>query len=160
MKDPYRVLGFDKKVSDDEVKKAYKKLAIKWHPDKHIDNKEEASEKFKEISQAYQQIINNTNNINNIQGIDPDELFRQMFSNFNFANNMVPNNHNNFNVPNRNVHFVNINDILNSRNNQIPQQHFTTTTIRSVNGVTTTTVEQNINGRVFRKVVQQGMNIN
>jgi len=158
MKDPYRILGFDRKVSDDEVKKAYKKLAVKWHPDKNVDNKEEASEKFKEISQAYQQII--SGNTNKIQGIEADELFRQMFNNFNFGNNMVPNNHHSFNIPNRNVHFVNINDILNSRNNQMPQQHFTTTTVRTVNGVTTTTIEQNINGRVLRKVVQQGMNIN
>lgn len=158
MKDPYRVLGFDNKVSDEEVKKAYKKLAVKWHPDKHIDNKEEASEKFKEISQAYQQIING--NVNNMQGFDADELFRQMFNNFNFGNNMAPNNYHNINQPNRNVHFVNINDILNSRNRQMPQQHFTTTTVKTVNGVTTTTIEQNINGQVFRKVVQQGMNIN
>ena len=37
----------------EELKKAYKKLAVKWHPDKNQNNKEEAENKFKEISKAY-----------------------------------------------------------------------------------------------------------
>ena len=52
-KDYYEVLGVDKNATDDVIRKAYKKLAVKWHPDKHVDDKKEAEEKFKEISEAY-----------------------------------------------------------------------------------------------------------
>jgi curved DNA-binding protein len=50
--DYYQVLGVDKKASADELKKAYRKLALKWHPDKNPNNKA-AEEKFKKISEAY-----------------------------------------------------------------------------------------------------------
>jgi len=52
-KDYYEVLGVPRDASDDVIRKAYKKLAIKWHPDKHVDDKKAAEEKFKEISEAY-----------------------------------------------------------------------------------------------------------
>jgi DnaJ homolog subfamily B member 6 len=51
--DLYKVLGVSESAQEDEIKKAYKKLAIKWHPDKNKDNKEESEAKFKEISHAY-----------------------------------------------------------------------------------------------------------
>jgi len=50
--DYYKILNVSKSASKDELKKAYRKLAIKWHPDKNKDNPE-AEEKFKEISEAY-----------------------------------------------------------------------------------------------------------
>lgn len=50
----YDVLGVAKSATTEEIKKAYKRAAIKWHPDKNLDNKEEAEKKFKEISEAYQ----------------------------------------------------------------------------------------------------------
>lgn len=52
-KDYYEILGIEKGASDDEIKKAFRKLAIKYHPDKNKGNKE-AEEKFKEINEAYQ----------------------------------------------------------------------------------------------------------
>ena len=52
-KDYYEVLGLQKGASDDEIKRAFRKLAIKYHPDKNQGNKE-AEEKFKEINEAYQ----------------------------------------------------------------------------------------------------------
>jgi len=53
-KDYYNVLGIDKKASESEIKKAYRKLALKWHPDKNPDNKDEAASKFQEISEAFE----------------------------------------------------------------------------------------------------------
>ena len=52
-KDYYEILGIKKEATPEEIRKAYKKLAIKWHPDKHVDDKKEAEEKFKEIAEAY-----------------------------------------------------------------------------------------------------------
>ena len=52
-KDYYGILGVDKSASQDEIKKAYRKLALKYHPDRNPDNKE-AEEKFKEAAQAYE----------------------------------------------------------------------------------------------------------
>ena len=51
-KDLYEVLGVSRSASDDEIKKAFRKLAMKYHPDRNPDN-EEAVEKFKEIQNAY-----------------------------------------------------------------------------------------------------------
>lgn len=51
-RDYYEVLGVDKSASESEIKSAYRKLAMKYHPDRNPDNKE-AEEKFKEASEAY-----------------------------------------------------------------------------------------------------------
>ncbi|KAI4368152.1 hypothetical protein MLD38_016741 [Melastoma candidum] len=51
--DYYKVLQVDRSAKDDDLKKAYRKLAMKWHPDKNPDNKKEAEAKFKQISEAY-----------------------------------------------------------------------------------------------------------
>ncbi len=52
-KDLYEILGVEKKATDAEIKGAYRKLALKWHPDKHKGEKE-AETKFKEINSAYE----------------------------------------------------------------------------------------------------------
>lgn len=52
-KDYYGILGVEKDAEESSIKKAYYKLAQKWHPDKNNDNKEQAESKFKEISEAY-----------------------------------------------------------------------------------------------------------
>ncbi|MCF8218904.1 MAG: J domain-containing protein [Bacteroidales bacterium] len=52
-KDYYKILGVNKNASQDEIKKAYRKLAVKYHPDKNPDDKK-AEEKFKNISEAYE----------------------------------------------------------------------------------------------------------
>ncbi|XP_012935695.1 dnaJ homolog subfamily B member 6 isoform X4 [Aplysia californica] len=49
----YDVLGIERSATEQEIKKAYRRLALKWHPDKNPDNKDEAKRKFQEISEAY-----------------------------------------------------------------------------------------------------------
>ncbi|CAD7697242.1 unnamed protein product [Ostreobium quekettii] len=53
-KDYYKVLGVPRDATDDQLKKAYRKLALKWHPDRSTENKKQAEEKFKEIGEAYE----------------------------------------------------------------------------------------------------------
>jgi len=55
-KDYYKVLGVEKGASDKEIKNAYRKLALKWHPDKNTETEEQrvkAEKIFKDLSEAY-----------------------------------------------------------------------------------------------------------
>ncbi|XP_034565392.1 dnaJ homolog subfamily C member 21 isoform X5 [Notolabrus celidotus] len=54
MKCHYEILGVKRDAGDDELKKVYRKLALKWHPDKNLDNADEAAEQFKLIQAAYE----------------------------------------------------------------------------------------------------------
>ena len=55
-RDYYEVLGVDKNATEEEIKKAYRKLAKKYHPDANPNNKEEAEAKFKEVNEAYENL--------------------------------------------------------------------------------------------------------
>lgn len=52
--DYYEILGVSRNASIDEIKKAYRKKALEWHPDRHKEDKETAEKRFKEINEAYQ----------------------------------------------------------------------------------------------------------
>lgn len=70
MRDPYSVLGISRGASDDEVKKAYRELAKKYHPDNYTDNplSDLAGEKMREINEAYDQIMNERKRKNSSSG--------------------------------------------------------------------------------------------
>ncbi|XP_076758100.1 dnaJ homolog subfamily B member 6-B isoform X3 [Xylocopa sonorina] len=57
MVDYYKVLEVQRTATSGDIKKAYRKLALKWHPDKNPENLEEANKRFKEISEAYEVLI-------------------------------------------------------------------------------------------------------
>jgi molecular chaperone DnaJ len=57
-KDYYASLGVEKNATVDEINAAYRKLALQYHPDRNVDNKEESTEKFKEVAEAYE-VLNN-----------------------------------------------------------------------------------------------------
>jgi molecular chaperone DnaJ len=88
MNDLYKVLGVEKTANDKEIKNAYRKLAMEYHPDKNQGNKV-AEEKFKEISAAYEvlsdadkrkqyDLYGNTNPKNTAQASNFDEILRNM----------------------------------------------------------------------------------
>lgn len=93
MKDYYQILGAERAATPDDLKKAYRKLAQQWHPDKHPDEgKNEAEEKFKEIAEAYSVLADEEkrrnydatgspdgrSNFNYQTAGDPFEIFRRM----------------------------------------------------------------------------------
>ena len=60
-RDCYEVLGVSRSASADEIKKAYRKLALKYHPDRNPEDKDQSEEKFKEATEAYSILSNQEN---------------------------------------------------------------------------------------------------
>ncbi|KAG8374245.1 hypothetical protein BUALT_Bualt11G0111200 [Buddleja alternifolia] len=73
-KDWYKILGVSKTAPVSEIKKAYKKLALQWHPDKNVDNREEAEAKFREIAAAYEILGDEDKRTRYDSGEDIDEM--------------------------------------------------------------------------------------
>ena len=79
-KDYYKILEINKNSTPEEIRKAYKKLAMKYHPDKNPENPEESEIKFKEISEAYSVLSNPS------KKSDYDSFGRTNFQNFDYNN--------------------------------------------------------------------------
>jgi len=97
-KDYYKILGLKKDATPDQIKKAYRKLALKWHPDKNSgseEEKEKANKMFKDIGEAYAVLsdpqkrdrYDNGYDLEDIEngggfggaGIDPTQIFQMFF---------------------------------------------------------------------------------
>ena len=79
-KDYYKILEIDKNSSPEEIRKAYKKLVLKYHPDKNPENVEESEKKFKEIYEAYSVLSNPS------KKSDYDSFGRTNFQSFDYTN--------------------------------------------------------------------------
>tara|TARA_Y100000992_G_C21024834_1_gene377506 strand:+ start:135 stop:608 length:474 start_codon:yes stop_codon:yes gene_type:complete len=155
-KNYYEKLGLQDNASDDEIKKAYKKLAIKYHPDKQINSsqqeKVEAEKNFKIIAEAYEILTNKDkyrkhsfNNIHSTRGfVDPHEIFNQIFRDMNIGN--IGNRHSNISI-------------------SIPQNIqgscvMKTSSISIQNGRKVETIQETINGVTRQRVIITDLNNN
>ena len=85
--DFYAILGVKKDATEGEIKKAYRKLALKWHPDKNPNNREEAEEKFKKINEAYSVLSDKNKRYQydhggmnfDFGGFNADDIFKDFF---------------------------------------------------------------------------------
>ncbi|KAM0953693.1 putative DnaJ protein P58IPK [Dioscorea sansibarensis] len=73
-KDWYKILGIPKTASIAEIKRAYKKLALQWHPDKNVDNREEAEAQFREVAAAYEVLGDEEKRVRYDRGEDIDDM--------------------------------------------------------------------------------------
>ncbi|KAM1690786.1 hypothetical protein ACFX15_031844 [Malus domestica] len=73
-KDWYKILGVSKTASISEIKRAYKKLALQWHPDKNVENRQEAEDKFREIAAAYEVLGDEDKRTRYDRGEDIEEM--------------------------------------------------------------------------------------
>ena len=151
-RDYYDVLGVNKSASPEELKSAYRKLAVKYHPDKNIENKEEAEKKFKEIAEAYEILSNKDKYASNnsfrqqhfnSQFVNPHEIFNQIFKDMNISNNAF----------NTRMH-VNINVPM-QRNNV-----FRSTSVTIKDGKKIETINETINGVTSKKTIITDLNQN
>ena len=142
----YDVLNVHKNSTKEEIKNSYKKLAMKYHPDKNMNNKKEAEKKFKEVAEAYEVLSddkkkyeydNGRNIVLNNQ--NPFDIFSHMFNDRNIFNN------NEFNININNFSNTSIATSINTTTRIIGNKKIIRTekTKKTTNG-TQTTVEEKI----------------
>jgi len=166
----YKVLGLDESAKESEIKKAYKKLAIKYHPDKGGD-----SDKFNTISEAYQVLscpekkgeydnfgkfnfMDNsfTSSQNNNSFISPAELFEQFFGN-SFANSQINNTFRTSNIDRIFSNLVNINERTNFHNRNYNQNYSSSSSISTITIRGNKKIEkivENNNGVITEKIIE------
>ena len=151
----YNILEIPQNSSKEEIKKAYKKLALKYHPDKQNDKSDEEKSKaeanFKKVAETYDMLMNpeKFNNNNNNQSfrrsnIDPNELFKQFF-NINIGTNQFSSRMN-----------ININGLNNTSSNCVMR----TSSISIVNGKKIEKIRETINGITSEKIIVSDVNNN
>jgi DnaJ-class molecular chaperone len=140
----YAILELNNQATDDDIKKAYKRLAIKHHPDKNPDNKADSEETFKKVAQAYEILSNKAKYQNNrafkqnhMPQVDPNQLFSQLFARMNIHPGMQPNPAM-FMNQHRDSQFIQIpaNTVMRSRSTKIENGKKIITITEQINGVT------------------------
>jgi DnaJ-class molecular chaperone len=140
----YAILELNNQATDDDIKKAYKRLAIKHHPDKNPNNKAESEETFKKVAQAYEILSNKakyqndrTFKQNHMPQVDPNQLFSQLFAHMNIHPGMQLNPVMFMNQPSGSQ-FIQIpaNTVMRSRSTKIENGKKIITITEQINGVT------------------------
>ena len=152
----YKILDLQNNATDEEVKKAYKKMAIKYHPDKQCDKtepeKKEAEEKFKTIADAYDVLTNKEKHMPSFaQGnfrrgsIDPHEIFNQIFQDMNMSQSGIFMN---------GFHGMNVSINMPTQVNSVVRS----SSISFVNGRRVETINETINGVTRQQTIVSDLN--